>query len=268
MKQKIQWKRPEDIVTRRTSDPREMLGKWLPKRVLKTWSEDFIDADTGEVTSIERNQIIVENGRIDQHKLQEITFAIQAGDITDVEICDDPIVPGRICNLFSPYPFILDMSNGTHQSMKVIVRGINIPHAIQIAIDYASVYLSFGGDVYVSKASPVTSEVLSDRDECIPENERMDETEEKDYFCVTVKMQWLKGDQLKVSKTDYILPANDVGEAKERISRKLDIMKSKGSYVFWDENGNAKEVTVYKAVPFAVDYIVPEEYTMMYIPKK
>ena len=34
-----------------TSDPQKMLNKYLAQRVLKTWTEDFIDEDTSEVIS-------------------------------------------------------------------------------------------------------------------------------------------------------------------------------------------------------------------------
>ena len=32
----------------------------IKSRVLKTWHEDFVDEDTGEVVSIERNEIIID----------------------------------------------------------------------------------------------------------------------------------------------------------------------------------------------------------------
>ena len=86
MTEKREWKRPDQVETFRTSDPKKMFGKFLPKNVLKTWTEDFIDEDTKEVVSIERNQVIVQAGEITQEKLQEIQFAIQAGDIEDVEV--------------------------------------------------------------------------------------------------------------------------------------------------------------------------------------
>jgi hypothetical protein len=31
MTEKKQWKRPQDVVTFRTSDPKEMLGKYMPR---------------------------------------------------------------------------------------------------------------------------------------------------------------------------------------------------------------------------------------------
>ena len=36
------------------------IGKRLAARVLKSWNEDFVDEDTGEVVSIERNEVIME----------------------------------------------------------------------------------------------------------------------------------------------------------------------------------------------------------------
>ena len=39
---------------------KEMIGRNLAARVLKSWNEDFVDEDTGEVVSIERNEVIME----------------------------------------------------------------------------------------------------------------------------------------------------------------------------------------------------------------
>ena len=36
------------------------VGRRLAARVLKTWLEDFVDEDTGEVVSIERNEVLLE----------------------------------------------------------------------------------------------------------------------------------------------------------------------------------------------------------------
>ncbi len=39
---------------------KKVLGRKLAARVLKTWIEDFVDEDTGEVVSIERNEIVID----------------------------------------------------------------------------------------------------------------------------------------------------------------------------------------------------------------
>ena len=43
---------------------KKVLGRKLAARVLKTWHEDFVDEDTGEVVSIERNEIVFDRDTI------------------------------------------------------------------------------------------------------------------------------------------------------------------------------------------------------------
>jgi DNA-directed RNA polymerase subunit beta len=43
---------------------KKAVGRKLAARVLKTWVEDFVDEDTGEVVSIERNEVIIERDTI------------------------------------------------------------------------------------------------------------------------------------------------------------------------------------------------------------
>src|ERR1700712_3125498 len=43
---------------------KKAIGKRLAARVLRTWVEDFVDEDTGEVVSIERNEIVLERDSV------------------------------------------------------------------------------------------------------------------------------------------------------------------------------------------------------------
>jgi hypothetical protein len=45
-------------------DLKKYIGRKLAARVLNTWHEDFVDEDTGEVVSIERNEIILDRDTI------------------------------------------------------------------------------------------------------------------------------------------------------------------------------------------------------------
>ena len=55
---------------------KKALGRKLAARVLKTWHEDFVDEDTGEVISIERNEIIIDRDTVlEKEHLQEIVEA-------------------------------------------------------------------------------------------------------------------------------------------------------------------------------------------------
>ncbi|CAM3308543.1 DNA-directed RNA polymerase subunit beta [Zobellia roscoffensis] len=43
---------------------KKVLGRKLAARVLNTWHEDFVDEDTGEVVSIERNEIVIDRDTV------------------------------------------------------------------------------------------------------------------------------------------------------------------------------------------------------------
>ncbi|PJA08134.1 MAG: DNA-directed RNA polymerase subunit beta [Flavobacteriales bacterium CG_4_10_14_0_2_um_filter_32_8] len=49
-----------DEVKVSVSGLKKILGRKLAARVLKTWVEDFVDEDTGEVVTIERNEVIID----------------------------------------------------------------------------------------------------------------------------------------------------------------------------------------------------------------
>ncbi len=72
------------------------IGSKLAARVLKTWNEDFVDEDTGEVVYIERNQIVVDRETIlDENNIDDI---VDAGVNTillhrdDVDLSDYTII--------------------------------------------------------------------------------------------------------------------------------------------------------------------------------
>ncbi|WP_456063379.1 DNA-directed RNA polymerase subunit beta [Capnocytophaga leadbetteri] len=55
---------------------KKYIGRRLAARVLNTWHEDFVDEDTGEVVSIERNEIILDRDTVlDEDNIQEILEA-------------------------------------------------------------------------------------------------------------------------------------------------------------------------------------------------
>ena len=55
---------------------KKYIGRKLAARVLNTWHEDFVDEDTGEVVSIERNEIILDRDTIlDKDNVEEILDA-------------------------------------------------------------------------------------------------------------------------------------------------------------------------------------------------
>ncbi len=69
---------------------KKVVGRKLAARLLKTWHEDFVDEDTGEVVTIERNEIILDRDTvIEKEHLEDIldsgskTILLHKEDISD-----------------------------------------------------------------------------------------------------------------------------------------------------------------------------------------
>jgi len=71
-------------------DLKKAVGRKLAARILKRWTEDFVDEDTGELVTVERNEIILERDTIlDEDNIKMISEAsvdniiLQREDITE-----------------------------------------------------------------------------------------------------------------------------------------------------------------------------------------
>lgn len=75
---------------------KKTVGRKLAARVLKTWTEDFVDEDTGEVVSIDRNEVLMERDSIIQEDDIEVILESGAKSVIlhreDVNIADYTIV--------------------------------------------------------------------------------------------------------------------------------------------------------------------------------
>lgn len=70
-----------------TDQPSRMLNKYLAETLVRKWTEEFIDEDTGKIQSIERSEIILERGTLlDQDKIATIRFYMQEGSVKQVEV--------------------------------------------------------------------------------------------------------------------------------------------------------------------------------------
>jgi len=65
-----------------------VIGRKLAARVLKTWNEDFVDEDTGEVVTIERNEVIIDRETVIEE--EQINQILESGVENILVHKDDP----------------------------------------------------------------------------------------------------------------------------------------------------------------------------------
>lgn len=108
---------------------------YIAENVLRKWTEDFIDEDSGEVQSVECNEIVARKGdTADPNTLSALKFHIDTGDIKEVVFSNvrrgASFVLGK---RVSPY---LVKVNGWKTRLKVLVKAADIQMAREIVEDY------------------------------------------------------------------------------------------------------------------------------------
>jgi DNA-directed RNA polymerase subunit beta len=96
---------------------KKYVGRKLAARVLKTWTEDFVDEDTGEVVSIDRNEVLLERDHI--ITAEDVDIIVDSGSKSiilhrdDVNISDYNIIFNTLAK---------DNSNSEKEAVEQIYR--------------------------------------------------------------------------------------------------------------------------------------------------
>lgn len=130
-----------------TSDLKKMLGKFCARRVLRTWTEDFVDEDTGKATSVERNEVYIERGTyIDQDVLSQINFIMQEGSVKEVEVSNQNRQGFELeNNRMFPYKAVAKIGD---KRKTFLLYATSVANALVILVDY--IELNFQGGFTVT----------------------------------------------------------------------------------------------------------------------
>jgi DNA-directed RNA polymerase subunit beta len=96
---------------------KKAVGRKLAARVLKTWTEDFVDEDTGEVVSIDRNEVLLERDHV--IAAEDVDVILESGSKSiilnreDVNVADFQIVFNTLAK---------DNSNSSKEAVEQIYR--------------------------------------------------------------------------------------------------------------------------------------------------
>ena len=133
-----------------TSDPKKMLNMYLAKHVLKTWEESFIDEDTGETVTIERNEILFDRGTlIDQDTLAKIRFSMEADGIKEVEVSNQNRFAFENENKFL-YPYLAQAQIG-YKKYKFLLYATGLENVCLILRDYIELNYQSGFTLTMAK---------------------------------------------------------------------------------------------------------------------
>lgn len=141
IKEKVKTRKDE--IRFKTDDPKRMLNKYICSRVIKTWSEDFVDNDTGEITSVERSEVLFEKGTyIDREVLQRIQFSQAAGECSEIEVSNQNREAYELESTHL-FPYSSKVTIGD-KKYRFILYATSIANVLEIMRDYLE--LNYAGD--------------------------------------------------------------------------------------------------------------------------
>ena len=280
-KKEEKWLMPEDIKVIETNKPEEMMHKYLAENAVKTWMEDFVDADTGEKKSIERHEVIFERGTyIDESLWPKLLFSIQAEEIKTVKVCEErPLATRKNMNVSR---YIVKLSDGLHKSNIYTTMAKTPEDAAQMVCDYYSIYgiPTLSGNFSVSESS-VTGLILLYKEDLGKDSwEDLYNVSYKDieskvnntqkilpppyqldrFFKVNVCI-WDEGeDKYEKSTRNYIVPALVLSDAGILVKGTL-----RANFSF---SGRDRIIDITSISKANIDFAIPQSYAKAWCEKK
>jgi len=197
--------------TFRTSVLEEMKGNYLAERVLRVWSEDFVDEDTSEVVTISRNEILFEKGGLlDNNLLSELNFYLQSGDVKDVLVSNHQRSGIAVKNSTSVYCVVI--RDGKKKRNYYLYA-----NSVTMAMDVITDFLEQKIKGYFSFVAVRELEYSN----LIPAEEEAEDVElDKDFYKVELEITYEDSESFEQV---YILQAVNAEEAKENIIRFISL---------------------------------------------
>ena len=96
---------------------KRVLERKLAARVLKSWREDFVDEDTGEVVSIERNEVILERDTVLEKEHLDL---ILEADVQTILLHKDDVEAGEYAIIYNTLQ--KDQTNSEREAVEYIYR--------------------------------------------------------------------------------------------------------------------------------------------------
>lgn len=235
----------EEIIT--TSNIEEMKDMYLAQRLLRTWKEDFVDEDTGETISIDRNELIFERGTyLSPDKLAEINFLLQSKDIKEVKISNQKRESFLVKGFFSVWLVTIELNS---KKKNIYLYANSVESATVIATDFAEQKYS-GSFRFKTVKETDFSNLLTN-------SELTAKEEESEYYKMVVEVyDEEQGDSYTQS---FILKATDAEKAKTHIIYFLqESRKERG-------NDSTFEVTIISAKTISCNDVIDKDFCTEYL---
>lgn len=269
MEQKALKTRFEEFIIP-TSEPKEMVGKYLAADAKREWTEDFLDETTGEVVQVTRYELILKKGEfLSAENIATLSFYLQTGDLKSVSVSNikrsgDYIEVGKD-TIWS----VAVVGGGNTKKRKYILFAQSLDQALKIARDYLEQTLEGSFNIVAAKSyqsciiipEDSLKKVVKDSEGNIVEDESA-AVQSPEFYSIHSAIKTKEGTR------DYIwlLMATSVDDAKTRIHKYVDaqIQKKVESGESNGESWEGYEITILSGTGVSVNSVIPREFSEAY----
>lgn len=194
-----------------TDDPARMLGKFVARRAIRTYTEDAINGDTGEKIQIERSELLLERGTyIDADKLSSIRFWMETGYLTEVDVSNQNR-QGILLQNRAMYPYKA-AAKIDDKKKTFLLYATSVANALVILVDF--IELNYKGGFEITE--------IKEMDYCVIIIDNLKPAQARRY---ELDIAYLKGEMstedFAIATADRIMQGNpDAGETKEETQGK------------------------------------------------
>ena len=283
-------------IQKRTLDPKEMLNMYIAEKVVKKYKEDFVDSDTGQVVSIDRSQVLYNQGTlINQDILAKIRFDIESGDLKEPILISNQLRNGFEWKqtFLKPWSAKVKIED---KNLKFLLYAQNIDNALVILRDY--IELNYKGGFAFLELKEFTDcvileDTLSDKMSEDDVNmaylrgeidmrtyinatsnntqENTSQSNDKKYYQIDFKVEWNDGESAGEHISTYVVNTFDTERAmtvvkaylKMQDEQRAEIDKKDGR----EHNPKTFSLLIEKAGTIPVGCFIPLEFSQVYAEK-
>lgn len=125
------------------------------ERVLKSWTEDFADKDTGDIITIERNEVLFDRGMLLNDIYSQLLFHMQSGDVSTVLLSNQCRNGAEIKSYTATYMISIEVIGKKRSKAKYLLHSNSVEHAIACIKDYCELEIFGAFEILAVKKIPV-----------------------------------------------------------------------------------------------------------------
>lgn len=249
------------------SDVAKMLNKWIVNNICQTWTEDFVDKDTGETVQVERSQILFERGTlVTQDVASQIRFFQQEGSIKDVEVSNQHR-KGYLLENTNLWPFFA-VAQIDRKKVKFLLSASGVANALTILNDYIELNYSGGFGIESVTAYKFCVILIDTLDE-VDADGNTDDTalETSKYYQISTTIN--DGEEVLYDQL-FIVQSSNVDKAMVVINAYLAEQEKKRMERVRENNPDTDEqeriiiASIEEVKSISVGCYIPKEFSMVY----